>query len=126
MEDPEKTLKNLRAEKNKIEKEILKLVTEIENRKKANDNIEDLDSSWIQEFQNLDNEYKNYYTEELSFIRIHSAYVNCNNEIEKLLARFVHVLAKPTFPADAVEKLKVIQLDSFTRALDEPWPGSQD
>jgi zinc protease len=43
-----------------------------------------------------------------------------NDESEKLLARFVHVLAKPTFPADAIEKLKVIQLDSFNRALDEP------
>ena len=49
-----------------------------------NDNIEDLDLSWLQEFQNLDNDYKNYYTEELSFIRIHSVYVNKNDEIEKI------------------------------------------
>ena len=49
-----------------------------------NDNIEELDSTWLQEFQNLDDEYKNYYTEELSFIRINSVYVNTNNEIEKI------------------------------------------
>jgi hypothetical protein len=39
-------------------------------------NIEELDSTWLQEFENLNNEYKNYYTEELSFIRIHTIYVN--------------------------------------------------
>ena len=49
-----------------------------------NDTIEDLDFTWIQEFENLDSEYKSYYTEELSFIKIHSLYININNEIEKL------------------------------------------
>jgi zinc protease len=43
-----------------------------------------------------------------------------SDETEKLLARFAHILTKPTFPADAVEKLKVLQLDGFKRALDEP------
>lgn len=49
-----------------------------------NDTIEDLDFTWIQEFENLDSEYKSYYTEELSFIKIHSVYININNDIEKL------------------------------------------
>ena len=44
---------------------------------KINDeNIEDLDSTWIQEFENLEKDYKNFYTEELSFIRVHSVYIN--------------------------------------------------
>lgn len=43
-----------------------------------------------------------------------------SDESEKLLTRFAHVLTKPTFPADAVEKLKALQLDSFKRAMDEP------
>jgi hypothetical protein len=47
-------------------------------------NIEELDSTWLQEFENLNNEYKNYYTEELSFIRIHTIYVNNENDIEKI------------------------------------------
>ena len=46
--------------------------------------IENLDSSWITEFENLDKDYKNYYTEDLSFIKFHSIYINKNNEIEKL------------------------------------------
>jgi hypothetical protein len=48
------------------------------------DNIEELDSTWVQEFENLDKEYKNYYSEDLSFIRIHSIYINNDNNIEKV------------------------------------------
>lgn len=43
-----------------------------------------------------------------------------SDEVEKLLQRFYLVLTKPTFPKDALEKLKVIQIDSFKRALDDP------
>ena len=46
-----------------------------------NDTIEDLDLSWINDFEKIDNEYKIYYTEELSFIRLHTIYVNNNNDI---------------------------------------------
>ena len=46
--------------------------------------IEDLDVSWINEFEKIDNEYNIYYTEEISFIKIHCVYINNNNEIEKI------------------------------------------
>ena len=49
-----------------------------------NNDIEDLDLSWIHDFEKIDNEYKIYYTEELSFIRVHSIFVNNNYEIEKI------------------------------------------
>ena len=49
-----------------------------------NDIFEDIDTSWITEFENLDNEYKDYYTEDISFIKIHYIYVNKANEIEKV------------------------------------------
>jgi len=49
-----------------------------------NQDIDDLDSSWLEEFDKIDNEYKIYYTEELSFIKVNSIYINKNNEIEKL------------------------------------------
>ena len=32
--------------------------------------IGDIDSSWLEEFENLDKEYKDYYTEELATIKI--------------------------------------------------------
>jgi hypothetical protein len=51
-----------------------------------NDDIMDpLDSSWISEFENLDSEYKDYYTEELTFISINCIYINKSSEIEKII-----------------------------------------
>lgn len=43
-----------------------------------------------------------------------------SDEVEILLQRFYQVLTTPTFPKDAIEKLKVIQVDAFKRALDDP------
>lgn len=48
------------------------------------DPLEDIDSSWLEEFENLDKEYKDFYTEDLSFIKLHCVYINKNNEIEKI------------------------------------------
>jgi len=49
------------------------------------DELEIVDSSWIEEFENLDKEYKDYYTEDLAVINIHCIYVNKNDEIERVL-----------------------------------------
>jgi hypothetical protein len=48
------------------------------------DEFAELDSSWVEEFENFDNEYKHYYTEDISFINIHSIYVDTNNTIIKV------------------------------------------
>jgi hypothetical protein len=54
--------------------------------KEDNNEIEkDIDFSWIDEFDTLDKEYKDYYTEDLTVIKIHCIYVNKNNEIERVL-----------------------------------------
>lgn len=55
-----------------------------EANKLNSDILEDIDTSWITEFENLDKEYKDYYTEELSFIKIHYIYVSEANDIEKI------------------------------------------
>ena len=47
--------------------------------------LETIDFSWIEEFENLDKEYKDYYTEDLTFIKIHCIYLNNENEIERVL-----------------------------------------
>lgn len=80
-----------------------------------NDNIEELDSTWIQEFQNLDDEYKNYYTEELSFIRINYVYVNINNEIEKINEE--KILLKNTGILQKEELLSIIKHNSFSNNI---------
>lgn len=77
-----------------------------------NDLIEDLDLSWLNEFEKIDNEYKIYYTEDLSFIRIHSIYINCNNEIDKI--REEKFLLKSPGIIQKEELLSIIKHNSFS------------
>jgi len=61
--------------------------------------IEDLDTDWIEEFNKNDEEFKNYYCEDLSFIKVHYIYINSSNEIsvlkeEKLLLKTPSTLYK--------------------------------
>jgi hypothetical protein len=78
---------------------------------KTNDDIEDLDSSWLEEFEKIDNEYKNYYTEDLSFIRIRSVYVNKDNNIEKL--REEKILLKVPGYLQKEELISIMKHNSF-------------
>jgi hypothetical protein len=41
----------------------------------------DLDTSWIDDFDTIDNEYKSYYSESLEFINMNCIYLNAANEI---------------------------------------------
>ena len=49
-----------------------------------NDDLFELDTSWFDEFDKNDNEYKSYYNEELTFINLHCIYINKNSEIIKV------------------------------------------
>ena len=48
------------------------------------DILEDLDTSWIENFDKIDDEYKNYYIEDLSFINCFFIFLDLNNSIEKI------------------------------------------
>ena len=43
-----------------------------------------IDNSWIEEFDELDKEYAQYYTEDLSYINLRCVYINRLNEIEQI------------------------------------------
>lgn len=86
-----------------------------ENIDYINDNIEDLDLSWIQEFEKLDSEYKMYYTEDISFVRIHTIYVNNNNDIDKI--REEKILLKTLGILDKEELLGIIKHNSFSNEI---------
>lgn len=79
------------------------------------DIIEDLDSSWLNEFEQMDDQYKIYYTEELSFIKIHSIYVNNKNEIDKI--REEKLLLKTPGVLQKEELLSVIKHNSFSNQM---------
>lgn len=78
-------------------------------------NIDELDTTWIQEFENLDNEYKNYYTEDVTFIRIHSVYVNKFNEIEKVKEE--KIILKDTGILQKDELFTIIKHNSFSNNI---------
>ena len=63
------------------------LDNDLDNETMDNDleTMDEIDSSWISEFENADKEYKDYYTEDLSFIRLNCIYINKLNEIEKII-----------------------------------------
>lgn len=79
------------------------------------DTIMDLDLSWIDEFEKIDNEYKIYYTEDVAFIKIHSIYVNAKNEIDKIKEEKI-ILKTPNI-LQKEELLSIIKHNSFSNQL---------
>lgn len=77
--------------------------------------IENLDTSWIDEFNLLDSEYKNYYREDLTFLKIHCLYLNLQNEIEKLTEE--KILLKTPNLLSKLELLSLIKKYSFSNNL---------
>lgn len=49
-----------------------------------NNEMEDLDYSWITEFEKQDNIYKNYYKEDITSVKLNCIYINHQNSIEKI------------------------------------------
>ncbi len=43
-----------------------------------------------------------------------------NENVVKVLERFLHIIKNPAFPSDALDKLKSIAIDSYERAKDDP------
>lgn len=79
------------------------------------ENIDDLDLSWIQDFENLDKEYKNYYTEDINFIKIHSIYVNNNESIDKI--KEDKIILKTPGILQKEELLRIIKNNSFSNQI---------
>jgi hypothetical protein len=44
----------------------------------------DLDTKWIEEFESLDENYKAFYTEDITYIKFHYIYVNKESDIDKM------------------------------------------
>ena len=48
-----------------------------------NDEMMELDDSWIYQFEKSDKQYKHFYKEKITFVNVHCIYINENKEIEK-------------------------------------------
>lgn len=83
--------------------------------KQMGEDIDDLDSTWIQEFEKLDKDYKNYYTENISFLRVRSIYINKQNEIEKVIEE--NIFLKEPGIIQKEELLSIIKHNSFSNEI---------
>ena len=58
--------------------------------------IEDLDDSWILEFEKIDDEYKYFYKENITFIRIRCIYIDKNQNITRIKTQKL-ILNEPNY-----------------------------
>lgn len=56
--------------------------------------FEELDTSWLRDFEAMEKDYKSYYTEDLLFIRVNYIYVNSNQDITNIYEE-KHLFKKP-------------------------------
>ena len=80
--------------------------------------------------EKIDNEYNIYYTEEISFIKIHCVYINNNNEIEKITEEKIFVYGDYTSfgtIAKALEDMQIeVQKSNLQRIPTSPLELTED
>jgi hypothetical protein len=76
-------------------------------------NIENdvLNDDWIQNFENTDNLYKDFYEDNNYYINIHVIYINKNNEIDKIKGETI-LMSKPNYLLSD-ELLKLLKKNSI-------------
>jgi hypothetical protein len=57
---------------------------ELESELNVESEKNELDASWIEEFESLDEDYKSFYLEDITYIKIHYIYVNKENDTEMM------------------------------------------
>jgi len=60
----------------------------------SNNETEPLDNKWLIEFENSEKIYRDYYKDDNYYANVHYAYVNANDEIEKIKQEFIY-MSKP-------------------------------
>ena len=74
--------------------------------------LDELDTSWLTEFENDDNDYHHYYSEDVSYINLNCVYINTNNEIEKVKTEIVIFKTPGILSRDEV--LSIIKSNTYS------------
>ena len=79
-------------------------------------NIEKLDDNWIQQFENTDKLYKDFYKDDLYYITLRIIYVNIHSEIDKIKQESF-LMSKPNYitQEEIIGLLKKHSVDSDRR-----------
>ena len=78
-------------------------------------NFEELDGTWIKEFEAKEQDYNSYYKESISFIRINYIYINTQNEIVNISEE--NCLFKKPGMLSKEELIGLIKHNSFNNAI---------
>jgi 5'-3' exonuclease len=73
-----------------------------------------LDTRWIQEFESIDNNYKQFYNEVVSDIKICSIYVDKNNNIENIKQEILELSRENLITKEEI--IKIIKQNSITQS----------
>ena len=77
-----------------------------------NEEIADLDTSWINEFEKVDKDYESFYMEKLNYVKITLIYVNKLNEIDKVKEDKIFINnANIISKEEIIEILKKLEID---------------
>jgi|LauGreStaDraftv2_3_1035109.scaffolds.fasta_scaffold33662_2 5'-3' exonuclease len=80
-----------------------------------NNNMGDfnLDTRWIQEFESIDNNYKQFYNEVVGDVKICSIYVDKNNNIENIKQEILELSRENLITKEEI--IKIIKQNSITQ-----------
>lgn len=73
--------------------------------------INNSETNWIEDFENNDKLYKDFYADDVYFTNIHYIYINKNNEIEKIKKQSF-LMSQPNYILRD-ELLKILKSNSF-------------
>ena len=70
-----------------------------------NENIDIIDTKWIDDFEKEENEYLSYYNENINYLKVFYIYINTESEIHKIKEEKIHLLVENCLTKNELIKL---------------------
>lgn len=70
-----------------------------------NENIDIIDTKWIDDFEKEENEYLTYYNENINYLKVFYIYINTESEIHKIKEEKIHLLVENCLSKSELIKL---------------------
>ena len=84
-----------------------------------NNDIEIIDTNWINEFEKEENDYLSYYNENINYLKVFYIYINTESEIHKIKEEKIHLLVENCLTKNELIKLikDNVNLDNIKYSL---------
>ncbi len=70
-----------------------------------NENIDIIDTKWIDDFEKEESEYLSYYNENINYLKVFYIYINTESEIHKIKEEKIHLLVENCLTKNELIKL---------------------